>query len=186
MWCAELAASTRYWAAPRAVDAKQRRHLAASIHAAADWTLTHTPGATHPLCPAVEGPVPDVERVAKVILAADLTPDGIINHEIAAARERRRQRRLTEAGGAPGGPPQGGGYAAGAGASGMSGQKRKALAEYDSGSESDYDEPHGTAPIQQQYDATAGGGGGPDAGNYGGAPTGGLDIYRMRRKQQRA
>lgn len=136
----------------------------------------------------MEGPVPDVERVVQVILAADLTPDGIINHEIAAARERRRQRRLAETGGAPaGGPPQGGGYAGGAAAGGMAGQKRKALAEYDSGSESDYDEPHGAAPAQQQqYDAAAGGSGVPDASGYGAAPPGGLDIYRMRRKQQRA
>lgn len=136
------------------------------------------PGWPPPLL-AVEGPVPDVERVVKVILAADLTPDGIINHEIAAARERRRQRRLAETGGAPGGgPPQGGSYAAGAAPGGIAGQKRKALAEYDSGSESDYDEPHAAAPVQQQQQHD-GAGGAPDVG-------GGLDIYRMRRKQQRA
>ncbi|PRW58683.1 Suf-domain-containing [Chlorella sorokiniana] len=135
----------------------------------------------------LEGPIPDVERVAQVILAADLTPDGIIAHEVAAARERRRQRRLGEMGGAPGGGPGGppggapGAFSGGAAA----GQKRKTLADYDSGSESDYDE---------GYDVPAGGTAAPgapagDAGGFGGAPGapgGGLDIYRMRRKQQRA
>ncbi|KAL4431075.1 hypothetical protein ABPG75_006331 [Micractinium tetrahymenae] len=139
----------------------------------------------------LEGPIPDVERVVKVILAADLTPDGIIKHEITAARERKRQRRLAETGGPPGSAPPPGVYAAAAGgvAGGVAGQKRKApLAEYDSGSESDYEEQHGAPPpMQQQYDMAGGGGGLPDAGGYGGAPGGGgLDIYRMRRKQQRA
>lgn len=135
---------------------------------------------------AVEGPVPDVERVVQVILAADLSPDGIIAHEVAAARERRRQRRIGEMGGAPGGPggPPGGAPGAYPGAV-AAGQKRKTLADYDSGSESEDDE---------GYDMPAGGAAAPgapagEAGGFGGAPGapgGGLDIYRMRRKQQRA
>lgn len=137
----------------------------------------------------MEGPVPDVERVAQVILAADLTPDGIIAHEVAAARERRRQRRIGEMGAAPGGPggaPGGGPGAFPGGAA--AGQKRKNLADFDSGSDSEddyaYDVPGGTA-------AAAPGAPQPgEAGGFGsgapGAPGGGLDIYRMRRKQQRA
>ncbi|PSC73688.1 Suf-domain-containing [Micractinium conductrix] len=135
----------------------------------------------------LEGPVPDVERVIQVIMAADLSPDGIINHEIQAARERRRQRRLAEmgppgAGGPPGGPPGApGAYAGGPG--GMAGQKRKSMAEYDSGSDSDYEDPHHGRGHGGHgaggHEAAAAPGGGADAG-------GGLDIYRMRRKQQRA
>ena len=135
---------------------------------------------------AVEGPVPDVERVVQVILAADLSPDGIIAHEVAAARERRRQRRIGEMGGAPGGPGGPPGSAPGAYPGAVAaGQKRKTLADYDSGSESEDDE---------GYDMPAGGAAAPgapagEAGGFGGAPGapgGGLDIYRMRRKQQRA
>ena len=134
----------------------------------------------------MEGPVPDVERVVQVILAADLTPDGIIAHEVAAARERRRQRRMGEMGGAPGGDPGGApGGAPGAYPGGAAGQKRKTLADYDSGSESDDDE---------GYNMPVGGAAAPGApaGDVGGMagqagmPGGGLDIYRMRRKQQRA
>ena len=47
-------------------------------------------------CPAVEGPLPDVDLVIDVLVKADLTPDGITAHELAAARERRRQRRIAE------------------------------------------------------------------------------------------
>ncbi|EFN59172.1 hypothetical protein CHLNCDRAFT_138056 [Chlorella variabilis] len=127
---------------------------------------------------ALEGPIPDVERLVQVILGADLSPDGIIAHEVAAARERRRQRRLAEQGG--GSPvglgPAGGGYAGPPGASGV-GQKRKALQEFDSGSESEEEE---------RGHNGGGGGAAPGGATDGGAPAaGGLDVYRMRRKQQR-
>ncbi|KAI3433457.1 hypothetical protein D9Q98_003270 [Chlorella vulgaris] len=143
---------------------------------------------------AYEGPVPDIERLVAVILAADLSPDGIIQHEIAAARERRKQRRLAEQGasGAPhpqGGGPHpglgGGGYApaqgAAGGGGGGGGLKRKALAEFDSGSDSEDD-------AQQGFDNGSGGAAAPGMADGGGAAVpaaGGLDIYRMRRKQQR-
>ena len=60
----------------------------------------------------------------------------------------------------------------------MAGQKRKAFAEaMDSGSESDGDDRH--------HQAAQHAGAAPAAGPAGGAPSlvGGLDIYRMRRKQ---
>lgn len=58
-----------------------------------------------PARPAVEGAIPDVDRVLDVLVQADLTPDGIAAHELAAARERRRQRRLMEQQQGGGGPP---------------------------------------------------------------------------------
>lgn len=47
------------------------------------------------LPPAVDGPVPDIERVIDVILRMDFSPEGIRAHEIAAAKERRRQRQAS-------------------------------------------------------------------------------------------
>ena len=47
------------------------------------------------LPPAVDGPVPDIERVIDVILRMDFSPEGIRSHEVAAAKERRRQRQAS-------------------------------------------------------------------------------------------
>ena len=103
--------------------------------------------------------MPEPDRVLDVIARADFTPDGIAAHEAAAARERRRQRRAAEMGAAPGGGGAFGGAPAGAAPGGapLAGQKRP-MEEFDSGSE--------------------------DEG--GGHMSGGMDIYRMRRKQQRS
>ena len=57
----------------------------------------------------MEGPLPDVDLVIDVLVKADLTPDGITAHELAAARERRRQRRIAEQQQGGGGPPHAGG-----------------------------------------------------------------------------
>ena len=133
-----------------------------------------------------------------VLQRADLTPDGILAHEAAAARERRRQRRLAEqqqglgppgpgAGAyapAPGGPgfaaagPGGPGFAPAPGGPGFAaappggGQKRKGyggMDGYRGGSDSEGDEPQG----------------GRGDGAAGGPAQPGLDAYRMRRKQAR-
>jgi cleavage stimulation factor subunit 3 len=106
---------------------------------------------------APDGPVPDIEQVIAVIARADLTLDGIAAHEAAAARERRRQRQVV---GPPGGPPGGNGALGGAGPGPMG--KRK-------GPEG------GGAPL----------GGDSDSDSSDDEFGGGVDVYRMRRKQAR-
>ncbi|GAB4817721.1 hypothetical protein N2152v2_004767 [Parachlorella kessleri] len=119
---------------------------------------------------AVEGPLPDVDLVIDVLVKADLTPDGITAHELAAARERRRQRRIAEqqqGGGGPphaGGGPRFGGPPGGRGGGGPPYKRRAALDAFDD-DESDDDE---------------------DGGDYDENGQPGLDVYRMRRKQQRS
>lgn len=113
----------------------------------------------------VEGSVPDVDQVIDVLVKADLTPEGISAHEIAAARERRRQRRAMEQQG--GGGHSGSFAGRGRGGGGQAYKRRAALDAFDE-EDSDLEE-----------EGNDGGFGEEDM-----QP--GLDVYRMRRKQLRS
>jgi hypothetical protein len=121
-------------------------------------TQAEVPTPQPPAAVAVEGRMPEIERVLEVLLRADLSPEGIAAHEAAAARERRRQRRIAAAGEVGGGmPPRVGEGGPAEGAVKRKGPGAEGPEEYDDFSSSEEE-------------------GEPGAGG------GTLDIFRQRRK----